>query len=129
MTMRVLVVEDDEDFMRALRWRLRRADPTLELIQSLTPADGIGRLVDGEAFDFVLSDLMFHGCASGEDVIAAAKRRGIPAILCSDLLELFGPEDMIRKVSFLEAPWKYMVERMAEAARACSPCPEPTTCG
>ena len=129
MTMRVLVVEDDEDFMCALRWRLKRAAPTLELVQSLTPAEGIGRIVAGEAFDFVLSDLMFRGCASGEDVIAAAKRREIPAILCSDLLELFGPEDMIRKVSLLEAPWKYMVDRMAEAARACSPCPEPSTCG
>lgn len=116
--MRVLVVEDDDDFIQALRWRLRRAVPELELVQSQTPADGIERIVAGEAFDFVLSDLMFRGSASGADVVVAAERRGIPAMLCSDLLETFGPASMVRKVRFLEHPWQYMTERMTTLSPA-----------
>lgn len=120
--MRVLVVEDDDDFIQALRWRLRRAVPEIELVQSPTPADGIERIVAGEAFDFVLSDLMFRGNASGADVIVAAERRGIPAMLCSDLLETLGPASMVRKVKLLERPWQYMTERMTALSPAGATC-------
>lgn len=127
--MRVLVVEDDDGFMLAFRWRMKRAAPDAEIVQCPSPVDAIHRLVDGEAFDFVVTDLMFRGYSSGEDVIAAANSRHIPAILCSDLLELFGPQGMVLKVHFLENPWAYMVKRIAEAARACVPPREVFPCG
>jgi DNA-binding response OmpR family regulator len=119
--MKIWVVEDDDDFLAALRWRLRRTAPTAEVIQLTTPEEALTRIVAGEAPDVLISDLMFRGVASGEDVVLAARSRGIPTLLCSDLYEPFGPAGMLRKVWFLEAPWRYICDLTA-------PIPEVAPC-
>lgn len=110
--MLIWVVDDDDDFLRALRWRLKRTTPHAEVVQISTPDEALKRLVAGEAPDALISDLMFRGCASGEDVVLAARKRGVPTLLCSDIMEAFGPAGMIRKVKFLESPWRFMCDNM-----------------
>lgn len=118
--MKVWVVEDDDDFLSALRWRLKRAAPDAELVQIATPDEALQRLVAGEHPDALISDLMFRGCASGEDVVLAARKRGIPTLLCSDLYEVFGPPGMVRKVKFLAAPWQFMCDKMDPPLEVCA---------
>lgn len=120
--MRLWVVEDDDDFLRALRWRLKRTAPHVEVIQIDSPDEALRRMVAGDLPDALISDLMFRGCASGEDVILAARRRDVPSLLCSDLMEAFGPAGMIRKVRFLESPWRFMCDKSVPSleASACA---------
>jgi CheY-like chemotaxis protein len=123
--MRVMVVEDDDDFLRAFDWRMRRSTPDVEIVHVPTPADGIRRIVEGEAFDVVVTDLMFRGCSSGEDVMAAAQTHEIPALLCSDLLEMFGPDGMVRKVHLLKNPIEYISALLARAPGRGPDCEAP----
>lgn len=108
MGLRLMVVEDDDDFLRALRWRLRNNEVEVHQVTSPHEAIRLLRLEQPPDYDFILSDLMFRGCATGEDVIRAARARGIPSLLCSDLLEFFAPEGCIRKFKLLERPWTFI---------------------
>ena len=92
--------------------------------------EGLMHLAGGATFDLIVTDLMLPG-ASGEEVVADARGRGVPAIVLSaratvadrvDLLRI-GADDYLTKPFDLEellARCEAVLRRSASTARAAS---------
>lgn len=104
---RILVVEDDAAINRVVCSYLGKADAACTA--AFSGSEGLMHLEGGAAFDLVVTDLMLPG-ASGEEVVAAASERDVPAIVLSartavadrvDLLRI-GADDYLTKPFDLE---------------------------
>lgn len=125
---RILVVEDDAAINRVVCSYLEKAGAMCTAAFSGT--EGLMHLAGGATFDLIVTDLMLPG-ASGEEVVAAASGRGIPAIVLSartavadrvDLLRI-GADDYLTKPFDLEellARCEAVLRRSASTARAAS---------
>lgn len=125
---RILVVEDDAAINRVVCSYLEKAGAMCTAAFSGT--EGLMHLAGGATFDLIVTDLMLPG-ASGEEVVAAASGRGIPAIVLSarttvadrvDLLRI-GADDYLTKPFDLEellARCEAVLRRSASTARSAS---------
>lgn len=104
---RILVVEDDAAINRVVCSYLGKMGAMCTA--AFSGSEGLMHLAGGAAFDLVVTDLMLPG-ASGEEVVAAARERGVPAIVLSartavadrvDLLRI-GADDYLTKPFDLE---------------------------
>jgi DNA-binding response OmpR family regulator len=77
---RILVVEDDAAINRVVCSYLGKVGATCTAAFSGT--EGLMHLGGGGPFDLVITDLMLPG-ASGEEVVADARGRGVPALVLS----------------------------------------------
>lgn len=122
----ILVVEDDAAINRVICSYLGKADAACAA--AFSGSEGLMRLEGGTAFDLVVTDLMLPG-VSGEEVVAAARERGVPAIVLSartavadrvDLLRI-GADDYLTKPFDLEellARCEAVLRRSAGSGRA-----------
>ncbi len=125
---RILVVEDDAAINRVVCSYLEKAGAMCTAAFSGT--EGLMHLAGGATFDLIVTDLMLPG-ASGEEVVADARGRGVPAIVLSaratvadrvDLLRI-GADDYLTKPFDLEellARCEAVLRRSASTARAAS---------
>ena len=125
---RILVVEDDAAINRVVCSSLEKAGAMCTAAFSGT--EGLMHLAGGATFDLIVTDLMLPG-ASGEEVVADARGRGVPAIVLSaratvadrvDLLRI-GADDYLTKPFDLEellARCEAVLRRSASTARAAS---------
>lgn len=104
---RILVVEDDAAINRVVCSYLGKTGAACTA--AFSGSEGLMRLEGGAAFELVVTDLMLPG-ASGEALVAAARERGIPALVLSartavadrvDLLRI-GADDYLTKPFDLE---------------------------
>ena len=125
---RILVVEDDAAINRVVCSYLEKAGAMCTAAFSGT--EGLMHLAGGATFDLIVTDLMLPG-ASGEEVVADARGRGVPAIVLSaratvadrvGLLRI-GADDYLTKPFDLEellARCEAVLRRSASTARAAS---------
>ncbi|WP_290072324.1 response regulator transcription factor [Adlercreutzia caecimuris] len=125
---RILVVEDDAAINRVVCSYLGKMGATCTAAFSGT--EGLMHLGGGGPFDLVITDLMLPG-ASGEEVVADARGRGVPALVLSaratvadrvGLLRI-GADDYLVKPFDLEelaARCEAVLRRSASTARAAS---------
>nr|WP_306812433.1 response regulator transcription factor [Adlercreutzia mucosicola] len=123
-----MVVEDDAAINRVVCSYLEKAGAMCTAAFSGT--EGLMHLAGGATFDLIVTDLMLPG-ASGEEVVADARGRGVPAIVLSaratvadrvDLLRI-GADDYLTKPFDLEellARCEAVLRRSASTARAAS---------
>lgn len=104
---RILVVEDDAAINRVVCSYLGKAGAACTA--AFSGSEGLMHLESCAVFDMVVTDLMLPG-ASGEEMVAAARERGIPALVLSartavadrvDLLRI-GADDYLTKPFDLE---------------------------
>ena len=124
---RILVVEDDAAINRVVCSYLEKAGAMCTAAFSGT--EGLMHLAGGATFDLIVTDLMLPG-ASGEEVVAAASGRGIPAIVLSARTAVADRVDLLRiRADYLTKPFdleellarcEAVLRRSASTARAAS---------
>lgn len=79
-TVRVLIVEDYEDWADAVSHAVRRSAPGAAVTVVGTYSEA-ARAMAGERWDLVVADLILRGAGTGLDVVRSALARGIPTVL------------------------------------------------
>ncbi len=85
LVQRVLVVDDDGDFLSLMTRMLRLADPNLEIVAAMSAEDALERLSEALA-DLILLDLMLPGMSGWElleRLQADERTRAIPVYIVS----------------------------------------------
>ena len=100
----IYIVDDDADFLELLARSIHKRDPDIEVVSFNRPAAAIVALIRRRPA-LIITDLIFPGGTSGMDVVASAKSRGIPCMLCSEIEDQIGAVVVGSKTSTLrDAP-------------------------
>ena len=109
---RILIIDDDQDFLDATGEFLRRAD--FEVDEALTPESALDKIQAGD-FDLVILDVMMPAGYEGFEVARAIRedldKRELPVLMLTSLCETkkipyrFAPDsDYLPVDVFLEKP-------------------------